>query len=128
MTLPGGNASASGPPEPGTAGPGAAEPPAAAVPPVPAAPPDGGQAGESRQAGQWGNGSRPGPRASGPALAGHLGGRAQEAGAPWAEGPAWPGDPARPASAAGPGDLMARPGAGWASPAWDARPADPDNH
>ena len=125
MTLPGGNASAGGPPEPGTAGPRAAEPPAAAVPPVPGAPPDGGQAGGSGQAGQWGNGSRPGPRASGPALAGHLGGRAQEAAAPWAEGPAWPGDPARPASAAGPGDLMARPGAGWASPAWDARPAAP---
>jgi mannosyltransferase len=125
MTLPGGNASASGPPEPGTAGPGAAEPPAAAVPPVPAAPPDGRQAGGSSQAGQWGNGSRPGPRASGPALAGHLGGRAQEAAAPWAEGPAWPGDPARPASAAGTGDLMARPGAKWASPAWDARPAAP---
>ena len=125
MTLPGGNASAGGSPEPGTAGPGAAEPPAAAAPPVPAAPPDGGQAGGSGQAGQWGNGSRPGPRASGPALAGHLGGRAQEAGTPWAEGPAWPGDPARPASAAGPGDLMARPGAGWASPARDARPAAP---
>ena len=125
MTLPGGNASAGGSPEPGTAGPGAAEPPAAAVPPVPAAPPDGGQAGGSGQAGQWGIGSRPGPRASGPALAGHLGGRAQEAGTPWAEGPAWPGDPARPASAAGPGDLMARPGAGWARPAWDARPAAP---
>ncbi|HEV8222132.1 MAG TPA: glycosyltransferase family 39 protein [Streptosporangiaceae bacterium] len=47
------------------------------------------------------------------------------AGAPWAEGPAWPGDPARPASAAGPGDLMAHPGTGWAGPAWDTLPAAP---
>jgi len=125
MTLPGGNATAGGSPEPGTAEPGAAEPPAVAVPPAPAAPPDGSQAGGSGQAGQWGNGSRTGPRASGPALAGPLGDRPQVAGAPWSEGPAWPGDPARPASAAGPGDLMAHPGTGWAGPAWDTLPAAP---
>jgi mannosyltransferase len=123
MTLPGGNATAGGSPEPGTAEPRAAEPPAVAVPPAPAAPPDGSQAGGSGQAGQWGSGSRTGPRASGPALAGPLGDRPQVAGAPWAEGPAWPGEPARPASAAGPGDLMAHPGTGWAGPAWDTRPA-----
>ena len=125
MTLPGGNATAGGSPEPGTAEPGAAEPPAVAVPPAPAAPPDGSQAGGSGQARQWGNGSRTGPRASGPALAGPLGDRPQVAGAPWSEGPAWPGDPARPASAAGPGDLMAHPGTGWPGPAWDTLPAAP---
>jgi mannosyltransferase len=115
MTLPGGNASAGGPPEPGTA----------SAPSAPAVPPDGRQAGGSGQAGQWGNGSRPGPRVSGPALASSVGDESQQAVAPWAEGPAWPPDPARPASAAGPGDLMTRPGGAWADTARSARPAAP---
>ena len=115
MTLPGGDATAGGPPEPGTAD----------GPPAPAALPDGRQAGGSGPAGQWGNGSRPGPRVSGPALARQIGDGSQQAVPPWAEGRAWPADPARPASAAGPGDLMTRPGGPWADTGRSARPAAP---